>query len=205
MFENNGFAFDSAGSFFGESTTPSFENGFSNAGPSDGFFSESAFDENGFSASETSVFGESASYCGGFTQFGSAFSESAFDENGFSTDGMFCEGDNSVDSDKKGDYIDKHKGENSMEYSPDFKKALAGRSKEEKRTFDEMKKLQDRKFGTPTTARESISDETFNGVVDKHKEALDRHREGTSMQYGIAKKRGSRFDHKKSIEDNKKK
>ena len=170
MFENNGFAFDSAGSFFGESTTPSFENGFSNAGPSDGFFSESAFDE-----------------------------------NGFSTDGMFCEGDNSVDSDKKGDYIDKHKGENSMEYSPDFKKALAGRSKEEKRTFDEMKKLQDRKFGTPTTARESISDETFNGVVDKHKEALDRHREGTSMQYGIAKKRGSRFDHKKSIEDNKKK
>lgn len=94
MFENNGFAFDSAGSFFGESTTPSFENGFSNAGPSDGFFSESAFDENGFSTSETSVFGESASYGGGFTQFGSAFSESAFDENGFSTDdsNFFVEG-----------------------------------------------------------------------------------------------------------------
>jgi hypothetical protein len=91
MFENNGFAFDSAGSFFGESTTPSFENGFSNAGPSDGFFGESAFDENGFSTPETSAFGESASYGGGFTQFGSAFCESAFGEDGFSGCDFFGE------------------------------------------------------------------------------------------------------------------
>jgi hypothetical protein len=147
MFENNGFAFDSAGSFFGESTTPSFENGFSNAGPSDGFFSESAFDENGFFTSETSVFGESASYGGDFTQFDSAFSESAFGENGFSTDGMFCEGDNSVDSDKKGDYIDKHKGENAIgNNDPDFVKAYKKRSREKftkadpngSRAFDAM-------------------------------------------------------------------
>lgn len=129
MFENNGFAFDTAGSFFGESTTPSFENGFSNAGPSDGFFGESAFDENGFSTSETSTFGESASYGGDFTQFGSAFSESAFGEDGFSTDGMFCEGDNSVDSDKKGDYIDKHKGENAVGSSSDLDNAFRKRAR----------------------------------------------------------------------------
>ena len=127
MFENNGFAFDTAGSFFGESTTPSYGNGFSNAGPSDGFFGENAFDENGFSTSETSAFGESTSYGGGFTQFGSAFSESALGEDGFSADGMFCEGDNSTDSDKKGDYIDKHKGENSVG-SKDFYDAWTKRA-----------------------------------------------------------------------------
>ena len=91
MFENNGFAFDSAGSFFGESATPSFENGFANAGPSDGFFSESAFDDNSFSTPETSVFGESASYGGGFAQFGSAFCESVFGDDGFSGCDFFGE------------------------------------------------------------------------------------------------------------------
>ena len=61
MFENNGFAFDSVGSFFGEST----------------------FDDTTFSTPDTSFFGE--------MEFSSGFSESAFDDNGFSNDDMFCE------------------------------------------------------------------------------------------------------------------
>ena len=165
MFENNGFAFDSAGSFFGESTTPSFENGFSNAGPSDGFFGESAFDENGFSTPETSAFGESASYGGGFTQFGSAFSESAFDESGFSTDSMFCEEDNSVDSDKKGDYIDKHKGENAIGTNRDFRKAKT------KRHYGSFMKTWDTPEGRRTI--EGLSEEARHEkkevTADEHK------------------------------------
>ena len=86
----NGFGFDSAAQFFGESA---FDDGFSNTdsnGFGGSFFTESGdFSGNGFG--DSSFIGESVGYTGGMSQFGSVFSESAFGEDGFSTDGMFCE------------------------------------------------------------------------------------------------------------------
>ena len=122
----NGFGFDSAAQFFGESA---FDDGFSNTdsnGFGGSFFTESGdFSGNGFG--DSSFIGESVGYTGSMSQFGSVFSESAFGEDGFSTDGMFCEGVNSDDSDKKGDYIDKHKGENAIGNNGDFKRAMRSR------------------------------------------------------------------------------
>jgi hypothetical protein len=79
----NGFGYDSASQFFGESA-----------------FDSNGFDMNGFSNTEDSGFGfDSASnmYGESFSNyssddFGSSFGESAFDEMGFSTDDMFVEG-----------------------------------------------------------------------------------------------------------------
>lgn len=131
----NGFGFDSAAQFFGESA---FDDGFSNTdsnGFGGSFFTESGdFSGNGFG--DSSFIGESVGYTGGMSQFGSVFSESAFGEDGFSTDGMFCEGVNSVDSDKKGDYIDKHKGENSTGDNMYWQKAGRKRLDEEQNNPD---------------------------------------------------------------------
>lgn len=79
----NGFGYDSASQFFGESAFDSngFDmNGFSNT------------EDSGFSFDSTSnMYGESF---GNYSSddFGSSFGESAFDEMGFSTDDMFVEG-----------------------------------------------------------------------------------------------------------------
>lgn len=79
----NGFGYDSASQFFGESA-----------------FDSNGFDMNGFSNTEDSGFGfDSTSNMYGESfdnyssdDFGSSFGESAFDEMGFSTDDMFVEG-----------------------------------------------------------------------------------------------------------------
>lgn len=80
----NGYGFDSASQFFGESS-----------------FDSNGFDTNGFSNTEDNSFGfDSTSDMYGESfgnyssdDFGSSFSESAFDENGFSTDEMISESD----------------------------------------------------------------------------------------------------------------
>ena len=79
----NGFGYDSASQFIGESA-----------------FDSNGFDMNGFSNTEDSGFGfdsTSNMYGESFSDyssddFGSSFGESAFDEMGFSTDDMFVEG-----------------------------------------------------------------------------------------------------------------
>ena len=157
MFENNGFAFDTVGSFFSESTTSEYENGFSNAGPSDNFFSESAFDEMGFSNPETSV-----------------FSESAFDENGFSCD-MFCE------STKRPNISSEQK--EALKASRDDRKTAAewadkandyrDRATEETRDrYDKMRKYRD---AVPTSSmKEAVAREDEYMKSDEAKESMDR-------------------------------
>ena len=123
------------------------------------FFGESAFDD-GFSNTDSNGFGSSF------------FTESV----GY-TDGMFCEGTNSDDSDKKGDYIDKHKGENAVGCDEEFTRAA-------------VKRAEATSFGhNITNVKKKRSDEASDEIDRHNKKFYSAYRHHLFGENGAANKK----------------